>query len=439
MNKNYSGLSSVGSEIISPSSPSQRNLLFSEGKRPKLIVKSYKIANDASVSDISNNKNNKNNNIEEKNVSKIKITETKRESSLNLSNIKYKDGYILKDAVNANPGFGLWSVITPVEDIKKKEEIKKEEKINISINTNNNINSNTKRIFNDNDLNYKYTKFFDEDRKENEKNKKIIEKLSNNLKDLEKKYMKALSNFQEKKYLCENAIKMRKQYEQMFSDNEKEIELIKEKTKEMNKENTIVSEALTNSKNEIERLLNVIKEDEQNMIKLDSEFVIRLKKEEEEKKRLKEIVKQKEEQIIILNEQTKNLTTSTFFYEDIKGNENKKDFEIKRLKDMILNLHIKISGLKKEINNNKEQKEKLEQILRYKNMKEEFHTLNITSLFNAIEEKERNEQRCNIILRKQNEIIKNLNENLKSQYNIITNRKLQKSYSQGILINKKNI
>ena len=41
--------------------------------------------------------------------------------------------------------------------------------------------------------------------------------------------MKALSNFQEKKSLCENTIKMRKEYEQMFSNNLKEIELIKEK------------------------------------------------------------------------------------------------------------------------------------------------------------------------------------------------------------------
>ena len=439
MNKNYSGLTSVGSEVISPSSPSQRNLLFSAGKRPKLIVKSYKITNDTSIPDISNNVNNKSNKsnksniIEEKNLSTVKIVESKKESSLNLSNIKYKDGYILKDAVNGNPGYGLWSIKTPVEDNKKKEEIKKEEKINLTMN--NNIPN--KKIFNDNDLNYKYTKFFDEDKKENKKNKKIIEKLSNKLNDLEKKYMKALSNFQEKKSLCENTIKMRKEYEQMFNNNLKEIELIKEKTKEMNKENKIVSEALTHSKNEIERLLNVIKEDDENMIKLNSEFDIRLKKEEEEKKRLKEIVKEKEEQITILQEQTKNITTNTFFEEDLfQGNVSKKDYEIKKLKDIILNLHIKISGLKKEINNNNEQKEKLEQILRYKNMKEEFHTLNISSLFNVIEEKERNDQRNNNILKKQNEIIKNLNESLKAQYNIITSKKLQKSLSQGILINK---
>ena len=43
MNKNYSGLTSVGSEIISSNVSSQRNLLFSAGKKPKMIIKSYKI------------------------------------------------------------------------------------------------------------------------------------------------------------------------------------------------------------------------------------------------------------------------------------------------------------------------------------------------------------------------------------------------------------
>ena len=430
MNKNYSGKTSVGSEIISSNVSSQRNLLFSAGKKPKMIIKSYKITNDTSIPDISKNNNNNinNNNISEE-KSELK-NNNKKEFSLNLSNIKYKDGYILKDAANSNPGFGLWAIKTPIENnnIIKKEEKKlkeKEESKNI-------------KVLNDKELNYKYTKFYDEDRKENIKNKKLMEKLNIKINDLEKKYMQTLSNFQEKKYLCENTIKIKKEFEEILDNNNKEILLIKEKTTQMNNENKKVEDALTNSKNEIERLLNVMKEDEKNMNKIKSEYEIRIIKEKEEQKKLKELIKKKEEQILILNEQTKDLITNNTFFEedDIYSSEIKKDFEIKKLKEMILNLHIKISGLKKEINNNNEQKEKLEQILRYKNMKEEFHTLNISSLFNVIEEKERNDQRNNNILKKQNEIIKNLNESLKAQYNIITSKKLQKSLSQGILINK---
>ena len=446
-NRNYSGLTSVGSEIVSSNAPSQRNLLFSAGKRPKLVVKSYKVTNDTSIPDIKSN----NNINEEKQEMKLSSSNThlksftnmnnnndiskskENKSSLNLSNIKYKDGYILKDAANSNPGFGLWAIKTPIE-----EEIKlniKEESKNL-INTNNN-----KNTFNDEELNYKYTKFYnyEEDKKQNIKNKKIIEKISNKLNDLEKKYMQALSNYQEKKFLCENAIKMRKEYEELLENNEKEIELIKEKTKEMNNENKLVEEALTNAKNEIERLLNVNKEDDKNMESLEVEFDQRIKKEEEEQIRLKEIIKKKEEQILILQEQTKFITTDTFFEEEMIGNENRKDFEIKKLKEMILNLHIKISGLKKEINNNNEEMKKLNKVLRYKNMRDEYQRLNISSLFYAVEEYEQNEQRKNALLKNQNEIIKNLNEHLKRQYNIVTSKKLHKSFSQGMLINKENI
>ena len=142
-NRNYSGLTSVGSEIVSSNIPTQRNILFSAGKRPKLIVKSYKITNDTSIPDIKSNKqemkqsssntniksftNNNNNNIND--ISKSK----ENKSVLNLSNIKYKDGYILKDAANSNPGYGLWAIKTPNEEIAKKEQINLEESKNLNL------------------------------------------------------------------------------------------------------------------------------------------------------------------------------------------------------------------------------------------------------------------------------------------------------------------
>ena len=443
-NRNYSGLTSVGSEIMTSNISSQRNLLFSAGKKPKLIVKSYKITNDTSMPEISNNIINNNNNdkiTEENKINNIsnpniKSFESKKETSLNISHIKYKDGYILKDAANSNPGFGLWAIKTPIE----KESKPKDEKIfNISSLINKSYKSNNNRsISNETDLNYKYTKFFDEDRKKNIKNKKTIEKLNNKLTDLERKYMEALSKFQEKKYLCENTIKMKKEYEEMLNNNILEIKLIQEKADEIEKQNDIVENALINTKNEIERLLNVNKEDDKNMNKIKNEFEIRLQKEAEERIKLNEIIKQKEEIILNLTEQTKNLTTNTFIFEEIIGNENRKNFEIKRLQDMVLNLQIKISGLKKEINNNNEEMEKLRQILRYKNMKEEYQTLNISNLFYIVEDNINTEKRKNEVIKKQNIIIRNLNENLRRQYNIVTSKKLHKSLSQGMLVNKNN-
>ena len=186
MNRNYSGLTSIGSEIISSSLRSQRNLLFSAKKRPKLVVKSYKVTDDSSILDNKTNKNkntkenkqenkNSNSNINTKNnlnnnnytnnVSTTKLKETKKESSLDLSNIKYKDGYILKDAVNSNPGFGLWSVKTPIEDASKKNFADTKININEEFKTINVIDSNkNNNNFDVSDISYKYTKFFDEDK-----------------------------------------------------------------------------------------------------------------------------------------------------------------------------------------------------------------------------------------------------------------------------------
>ena len=126
MIKNSTNLTSAASEIISSSS-SQRNKLFSAGRVPrKLITKSYKITNDSSHPDslnnerrnISRNSNKRTNNksfiINNNDLSR----ESKGTISLNLSNIKYKDGYVLKDAVNSNPGYGLWSIKIP--QIEKK-------------------------------------------------------------------------------------------------------------------------------------------------------------------------------------------------------------------------------------------------------------------------------------------------------------------------------
>ena len=448
MNKNYSGLTSVGSEIISSNANSQRNLLFSAGRRPKLVVKSYKITNDTSLPEIKSNQNNINTKEEKSDIklsnsinikSNIINDLSKSKSSLNLSNIKYKDGYILKDAVNSNPGYGLWSIKTPVQEIIKKEE--DEIRFNIQEESKNiNFQSDNKTTLNDNEiLNYKYTKFFDEDKKQIMKNKKLMEILNNKLNDLEKKYMQALSKYQEKRQLCENAIKMKKEYENMLENNNKEIELIKLKTKEIDNENKKVEETLNNTKIEIERLLNVMKEDDKNMEILKLEFEQRLKKEEDEQNKLREIIKEKEEQILNLQEQTKFITTNTVFEEEIVGGESRKDFEIKKLKEMILNLHIKISGLKKEIKNNNDEMQKLNKVLRFKNMRDEYQRLNINNLFYAVEEYDQNEKRKNILLKNQNEAIKNLNEQLRVQYNIITSKKLHKSFSQGMLIDKTNM
>ena len=411
MIKNYSNLTSAGSEIITNLS-SQRSLLFSAGKTPrKIITKSYRITNDTSIPDIFNNMNgnisqlNNINNINqsESNIkfpiqnikgksfinNKIKQSDTKEKAILDLSNIKYKDGYILKDAANSNPGYGLWSIKTPIVDQKKEQKNQIIPLLNKKEESKNSKNSN------DSDLNYKYTKYIDnEELLENKRNKKIIDKLTNKLNDLGKKYMTVLSNYQEKKYLSQNAIKMKNEYDKLFIENNEEIKLIENKIEEINSENKVLENALSNTRNEINRLLNIMKEDKYNMNKLEDQFNERLKMEEKEREKLNDVIKNNENKLEILNEKSNELDENnnskigligSNYEGDFEVNENKKDFQIKQLKEVILNLQIKICNLKKEINNNKEEMKKLNKVLNYKNMKDEYQRININNLFYTIE------------------------------------------------------
>ena len=470
MNRNSSNLTSAGSEIIT--NVSQRSLLFSAGKAPKkLITKTYKITNDTSIPDSLNNINNNisqinnisqndsnsrtpNKNAKSKSfIINNKDQSIKEGSSLDISNIKYKDGYILKDAANSNPDYGLWSIKMPVKDANKNEQKNKVLPLisNKEESKNNNINSINNKKFNDSDLNYKYTKYIDnEEIQNNIRNKKIIEKLANKLNDLEKKYMKALSNYQEKKYLSINAIKVKNEYDQLFIDNVNEIKLIKIKSEELDSQNKILEDNLSNSRNEINRLLNIMKVDKENMNKLNEEFNDRLKNEEIERGKLNDIIKNNEEKIEILNEKNNELDANNnekyglfnnnnhILENDLDVNEHKKDFQIKKMKEVVLNLQIKICNLKKEINNNKEEMQKLNKVLKYKNMKDELQRININNLFYAVEENEMNAQRSSIILKNKDEVIKKLNDNILNQNGIKrTIKRLPKSSSQILLINKK--
>ena len=111
---------------------------------------------------------------------------------------------------------------------------------------------------------------------------------------------------------------------------------------------------------------------------------------------------------------------------------------VKKLREVVLDLQIKICNLKKDINNNKEEVNKLNKVLKYKNMKDEYQKININNLFYTVEENEYNAQRNNIILRHKDELIKKLNENIIKQNRIKRNsKKLPKSISQELLFNKK--
>ena len=63
-----------------------------------------------------NNDNIKNNTPSRIQSSFNKSKESKTERSVyDFSKLQYKDGSILKDAVNSNPGYGLWAITLDIE------------------------------------------------------------------------------------------------------------------------------------------------------------------------------------------------------------------------------------------------------------------------------------------------------------------------------------
>ena len=56
------------------------------------------------------------------------LNDNKKSTYYNISKLNYKDGYILKDATNSNPGFGLWSIKLeqPLNIEKTNKRIKNE-------------------------------------------------------------------------------------------------------------------------------------------------------------------------------------------------------------------------------------------------------------------------------------------------------------------------
>ena len=89
------------------------------------------------------------------------------------------------------------------------------------------------------------------------------------------------------------------------------------------------------------------------------------------------------------------------------------EYQLKTMSDLVLNLQIEISNLKKKINTLEEDKNTLKEIIKFKDKKNHFQKQNIDNLFLVMEEKNRKEQWNKHLLLEKNEVI----NTLKSQKN----------------------
>ena len=440
-------LSLAGSEIINESKSKINNYSIISSTSPNkdqiVIIKSYKITD--TQSPVSNNNSSKN----KENSKKKKVSQTKKLNSLDLSKIKYNDGYILTDAANSNPGFGLWALKTKSKDneknIKKynldtdrksintipsnKNNIANNSNIIKIINTTNNISTN-KNIDKSQSITFTNSK---NDETKNP-NKLLIENLKMKCNDLETKCTNFLSNLEQKIYMCNNSIKLKREYEKILQDNINDTQLIKEKVSSLSIENAKLNNVYKNIENELNRLLNVMKTDKENMEKLKEEFNSRLIEEDKERKRLNIILQDAKEKVKSLEEEldqktkenkeenvkNNNKRTSIINIDIIEKKEStsKKEFEDENLNEMILELELKICNMKKKINNQEEENNKLRKILRFKEEKNGMEKNQLTNLNFLLQFQKENQKNDLNIVSKQDALIKQL----KNKFHFKTNK-----------------
>ena len=118
------------------------------------------------------------------------------QASINLSKIQYKEGFIMNDACNPNPGFGLW-VINPNAS-QTTHFINEKPKT---------VNNNYKSV---NDITDDYSKY-------------LINKLKEINEDLEKKLANAYTGYSEMKNKYITAEKIMQEYKDIIEDNKNQI------------------------------------------------------------------------------------------------------------------------------------------------------------------------------------------------------------------------
>ena len=247
----------------------------------------------------------------------------------NLSKILYRDGIILKDAANPNPGYGLWA-IKLTDDPKPLKTINMEQS-NIINKYNNNIYSNELlNKINEKSLteseNVDMSSLHNASDYEDDVDKIVIRKLTKRNKKLEEKYQKIIIKYydQENRYL--NLGKIKNEYEKLVDESVKEKNEILKKCEKLDNNSQALVNALANGRKEIERLILLVKDEQEKMKKSVEEYNKRLLEEEEKRKKIINKIKQTESQISILQEKLEeeenNNTNNCDKSENVTGGAN---------------------------------------------------------------------------------------------------------------------
>lgn len=321
-------------------------------------------------------------------------------SSINLSKIKYKDGTILKDSCNSNPGFGLWCIDTSANKLTATDELNIINKPNIKPT----FKSTITKVLSEYDVSNRDALIESMDTM-------MINELKVRCEDLERQLSTALCNFYDRENRCINAENMQREYERLVNEN---IEQKKELLSRVNQlENHVanLTNALGNAQKEINRLNSIMggARKEVDVAKEECERTINEEKEKQVQLKARITKLEKDIERITLSQQYKrgmigngsnnDNQMKLFSYSGgVSGNGNgnggngymqKYEYQIKSMNDYILDLQIEIRNLKVKIKTMEDDKKTLKEIIKYKNKKNTYQQQSIDKLYSAIELKDK--------------------------------------------------
>ena len=402
-------LISLGKEIISsPSNTKMLTIITEREKEPLTELNNKSIKSNYNMNSFRNS-----------NFSTL--SNNKKTSYLNISKLNYKDGVILKDASNSNPGFGLWSI--KLTQSLKNSTPKKEEKIStLKYNNDRKLNIEIKEEasdFQDNDIN-----IFDtlENLEEDQVEKMMISKLTKRNKKLEKRYQELIINYYDKENNYLSLEKARKEYEKLINDSIKEKKEAETNLNNLDNNNQALIVSISSSRKEIERLIDVIKESQLNMKKQLEEYNNILLNEEEKRKKIINSIRSIEKQINIFREKIEE-NEGKFSNDNFKNQNNitnrklneEIDIKINKKKEYIIQLQKQLEELK--IIDQTKQKEKIEllQKIKEKNDDKKNNIKIRDKIFKQLETQERNNKWNEQSIKIRDNIIYSLQRNSKSK------------------------
>ena len=468
-------LISAGNEIIANSSSPKLNNIDNISNINKVLTTKEetvtKTINDDIIKSAKKYTDNNihNNNYTQRNLflhTAINPNESRKSTYYNLSKLNYKDGLILKDAANSNPGYGLWAVkLSEGEKPLKKleEENNSTNKYNSNIYSNklynnvnsiklnenslseSNINSNSNYNSNDNDT----LELIDINSYEEDVDKLIINQLTKRSNKLEKKYKKILIKYYEQENLYLNLEKLKKEYEQLVNESIKEKNEIQKNCEKVDNNNQALMNSISNARKEIERLIMVIKEEQIKMKNEIEEYNKQLVEEELKRKNIITKIKYTEKQIYILqdkiedekNENNIDINTKTNtntggtntsrdfnktkndkiekskllldektkqFYKVKKESRREKDYKIKQKIEKIKELQEELERLKIEDEEKLKEKRDLFELINEKNNNKKIYKINMDKMYNQLEIEERKNKWNSSAIKIRNNIINSL-------------------------------